>query len=157
MRINSYYTWPVILCSAMAGVIAVNIYMFKLAMSGKSVLIESQPYENGIEYQKIIDELAAGGKLGFKPEIKPIEGKANFYSITVDKEKLKLLPNLETVRLTVTFIRPNNKELDRQIELLLQDETFTSQQQLEDGIWEVRCALSAGKLKLRSNFQIHLP
>lgn len=104
--------WPAGIIVFFFVIAGVNSMLLYLAMSSRTELIESSPYEKGIQYQGVIDEENSAREFGLSDSIQfgPV-GTTGNRQIAVSLKGGAGVP-LKGAQVSLEALRPNDKSMD---------------------------------------------
>ncbi|MCI5065731.1 FixH family protein [bacterium] len=143
----SLYLWPLLVTGALLTTIGAAIWTVRIALQNPVQLVESQPYEKGIHYNEVVEQIAEGKTFEAIEEVRYLslaedeESSPNKRLQVILRKNLTPLP--KEVRLTL--MRPNNPQSDRN-ELVLSPTPKTHLYlsppiTLEKGLWLIEIEL----------------
>ena len=144
----SYYTWPVGILLFFAAIIAVNMTLLTLATSSssRSRLIEDQPYERGLEFQKVVDARERFKALGWALAVSVRDGRLE--ARLTDRDGVGV-PGANVI---LKAIHPAKPEGDRHLELLEAASNpglYTTEFSGPDVRWLLRFTIRVGELTVK--------
>lgn len=137
----SYYSWPIGIVTFLGAVVSLNIFLLLYSLKVQRAVVEPNPYEQGMGYEKILEEL-----------------KTNEFYLAVHYEReivsatlrSKMGAPISNARVIVTLTHPSDSSLDRQIDLLETDKGFyLSKVSLTPGIWMSRVLVQVEGIRQR--------
>ena len=155
----SYYRWPVGIIAGLGVVVAVNIFMMRLALHGGSQLSEVQPYEAGLAFEQKLEELKRGVELGVSDSLVVGDLEADgmrTVQVTLPRGALAAADpaGVAAPRVVLKADYSADSAADRQFELLStpeMPEVFRTRAQLARGAWQLSLYIEAGKTRVRTS------
>ncbi len=152
----SYYAWPLAVIGALASVGIAGTITIMLALDAKTDLIAQSPYEAGIAYQGVIDELTKGKELKLLKSFGITKGESGY---TANLDLSPVDPPFTKVILEGAF--PPDSSLDTSVSLNLPSEGAQTIQGpisiAKPGLWLFTVTFERGEERARYERRIFVP
>lgn len=118
----NYYSWPIAIVIFFVLLAAFNVYLAKQAFNNHPDNVTDSPYESGLKYQEIVDQLTLAKSLGLKANIDigtvQVNGR-RLISVSLHAADPGALTQIKSV--LVRAMRPSSASLDVQATLQKKD------------------------------------
>lgn len=166
-RPPGYYLWPIIIVSFLLAVMAFQITILVIAAQTSPMLVAENPYEQGVDYQTVIDRLELGKRLGWS--ITNDFGTDDHDRTRVGERRCVTLKaaihdkehkSVRAARVILTAVRPGDGTQDQKRELLEISEnpgTYLTQFCGQSGLWLMRYEATLGSVSPRFEYSVQMP
>lgn len=107
----SYYQWPIGIVLFFMLLAVLNGHLAWVALSNSQDIIEESPYEKGIQYQQVVDQLSLSKTLGLQVQVQAsVPGEQGIRSVNFQFTGSQTLLNVKSVE--VRFYYPQTGRYD---------------------------------------------
>ncbi len=134
----TYYRWPAGIILFFVALAVFNFWFVSLAFHQHAELMESNPYEKGLDYQKVIDAAQLKEDLGWKSITTISTADANDERRITLQIRNKEGSPVSGVSVDVLAISPSNSSQDLKLRLVADPTTpgtYSAQAKLRKGAW----------------------